>query len=71
MVTVVRRENESFEKLYKRFRKLVEQERIISELKMRSHYMKPSVKKRYKRQRALARLKKKMLKLQKSTKRSA
>ncbi len=55
------RENESFESALKRFRRQCEKEGIISEIKKREHYDKPSVKRKKKalaaRKRALKRLK--------------
>ncbi len=55
------RENESFESALKRFRRQCEKEGIISEIKKREHYDKPSVRRKKKalaaRKRALKRLK--------------
>jgi small subunit ribosomal protein S21 len=42
MVNVVRDSGESFENLFKRFRKGVQQERILKELRERSFFEKPS-----------------------------
>ena len=63
MAEVVGRENESFESLLKRFNKRVQQAGVLSEVKRREHYEKPSIKrkrkeaaKRCKSARALRRL---------------
>ena len=42
MTTVIRRANESFAEFHKRFRKAVQQERIMSEARRRRFYEKPS-----------------------------
>jgi small subunit ribosomal protein S21 len=42
------RENESFENALKKFKKQCEKEGILSEVKKREHYDKPSVKKKKK-----------------------
>jgi small subunit ribosomal protein S21 len=42
------RENDSFENALKRFKKQCEKEGILSEVKKREHYEKPSVKKKKK-----------------------
>jgi len=42
-------ENESFDGLLKRFNRKVQQEGILSELRRREHYEKPSVKRKRKR----------------------
>jgi small subunit ribosomal protein S21 len=42
------RENDSFENALKRFKKQCEKEGILSEIKKREHYEKPSVKKKKK-----------------------
>ena len=49
MASVYRRENETFEKMYKRFKKLVEKERVISIYRRKQYYMKPSEVRRYKK----------------------
>jgi len=46
---VVAGENESFESLLKRFTKRVQQTGILSELRRREHYEKPSMKRKRKR----------------------
>jgi len=46
---VMASENESFESLLKRFNKRVQQTGILSELRRREHYEKPSVKRKRKR----------------------
>ena len=53
-----RYKGEPFEKLFKRFRKLVEQEHILSEFMRKRFYMKPSEYKRYKSMKAELRRKK-------------
>ena len=62
MVTVVRREQETFEKLLKRFKKLVEQEQVISTFMRKSYYMKPSEKRKFKKMKSEMRRKKAELK---------
>ena len=42
MTQVTRRKNESFERLIKRFKKQVQQERILTEVRRRRYYEKPS-----------------------------
>ncbi|MFC1915931.1 30S ribosomal protein S21 [Chloroflexota bacterium] len=49
MAKVVANENESFESLLKRFNKRVQQTGILSELRRREHFEKPSVKRKRKR----------------------
>ncbi len=49
MAKVVASENESFESLLKRFNKRVQQTGILSELRRREHYEKPSVRRKRKR----------------------
>ncbi len=49
MAEVVASENESFDGLLKRFNRKVQQEGILSELRRREHYEKPSVKRKRKR----------------------
>jgi len=44
--------NESLERALKRFKKKMEQEGILKQLKARKHYEKPSVRKKRKRQEA-------------------
>lgn len=56
------KENESFESALKRFKKQCEKAGILSELRKREHYCKPSVKRKRKalaaRKRALKRIRK-------------
>ncbi len=58
-------ENESFEKAFKRFKRIVEKEGILTEVKRRQFYEKPSEKKKRKerqaRKRIIKALKKKSL----------
>ncbi len=49
MAKVVAGQNESFESLLKRFTKRVQQTGILSELRRREHYEKPSMKRKRKR----------------------
>ena len=50
MVTVVKRHpNEPFEKMLKRFKKVVEQEQVVSTFMRKRYYMKPSEKRKYKK----------------------
>ena len=48
MANVVAGDNESFESLLKRFSKKVQQSGILSEIRRREHYEKPSVKRKRK-----------------------
>ena len=48
MPAVIVREGESFESALKRFKKQCEKTGILSEIKKREHYEKPSVKKKKK-----------------------
>lgn len=48
MANVVAGENESFESLLRRFNKRVQQEGILSEVRRREYYEKPSVKRKRK-----------------------
>jgi small subunit ribosomal protein S21 len=61
VMPVVRVGNDSFENALKRFKKQCEKEGILSEIKKREHYEKPSVKKKKKalaaRKKALKRIK--------------
>lgn len=58
MTTVLVRDDESFENALRRFKKLVEKAGVLSEMRKRQHYEKPSVRRKKK---ALA-ARKKMLK---------
>ncbi len=49
MAEVVATVNESFDSLLKRFNRRVQQDGILSELRRREHYEKPSVKRKRKR----------------------
>ncbi|MFQ6122380.1 MAG: 30S ribosomal protein S21 [Dehalococcoidales bacterium] len=49
MAEVVAGENESFDSLLKRFNKRVQQDGILSELRRREHYEKPSVRRKRKK----------------------
>ena len=49
MTEVVASEHESFDSLLKRFNKKVQQHGILSELRRREHYEKPSVRRKRKR----------------------
>ena len=48
MTLVIIRDGESFESALKRFKKLCERTGILSEIKRREHYEKPSVKRKKK-----------------------
>lgn len=48
MAEVVADQNESFESLLRRFSKKVQQEGILSEIRQREHYEKPSIKRKKK-----------------------
>ena len=62
MTFVKIREGESFEQAFRRFKKQVEKAGILSEVKKREHYEKPSIKNKKKqlaaRKRALKKIKK-------------
>ncbi len=64
MPAVIIREGESFESALKRFKKQCEKTGILSEIKKRAHYEKPSVKRKKKilaaKKRALKKLKRTM-----------
>ncbi len=60
MPAVVIREGESFESALKRFKKLCEKTGILSEIKKREHFEKPSVKRKKKMLAAKKRAIKKM-----------
>lgn len=60
MPAVVVREGESFESALKRFKKLCEKTGILSEIKKREHFEKPSVKRKKKMLAAKKRAMKKM-----------
>ncbi len=49
MPTVKVKENESFELAFKRFKRLCEQEKILSEIKKHQRYEKPSEKRKRKK----------------------
>lgn len=49
MANVVVGENESFDSLLKRFNKRVQQDGILSEVRRREHYEKPSVRRKRKK----------------------
>ena len=49
MTEVMAGENESFESLLKRFNKMVQQTGVLSELRRREHYEKPSVRRKRKK----------------------
>ncbi len=48
MTEVVAGENESFDSLLRRFTKRVQQDNVLSEIRRRNHYEKPSVKRKRK-----------------------
>lgn len=48
MANVVAGENESFDSLLKRFNKRVQQDGILSEIRRREHYEKPSIRRKRK-----------------------
>ncbi len=62
-MSIVRiRDNESFEQAFRRFKKSVEKAGLLSEIKKREHFEKPSVRKKKKSIAARKRLLKKMKK---------
>ncbi|MFN3406213.1 MAG: 30S ribosomal protein S21 [Caldimicrobium sp.] len=64
MAGIIVRDGESFEQALKRFKRLVEKTKILSEVKKREFYEKPGVKKRKKIQAAKKKLLKKLKKIQ-------
>jgi small subunit ribosomal protein S21 len=64
MTTVIIRDGESFESALRRFKKQCERTGILSEIKRREHYEKPSVKRKKKilaaKKRALKKLRRRM-----------
>lgn len=62
MAIVKIRDSEGFEQALRRFKKQVEKSGILSEIKKREHYEKPSVRKKKKSMAARKRLLKKMKK---------
>ena len=63
MVTVYRDSHESFESLFKRFRKLVQREKVLSTARRGRYYEKPSVVRKRKAARKLAKSRKTTLKM--------
>ncbi len=61
---IIVRDGESFEQAVKRFKRLVEKTKILSEVKKREFYEKPGVKRRKKVQAAKKKLLKKLKKIQ-------
>lgn len=59
MPSIIIRDGESFEGALKKFKKQVEKSGILSEIRKREHYEKPSVKKKRKAAAARKRLQKK------------
>ncbi|MFQ5802457.1 MAG: 30S ribosomal protein S21 [Candidatus Methylomirabilales bacterium] len=60
MTTVIVREDESFESALRRFKKQVERAGVLSEMRRREHYEKPSVRRKKKALAARKKLLKKM-----------
>jgi len=65
---IIVREGESLEQALKRFKRLVEKTKILSEVKKREFYEKPGVRRRKKMQAARKKLLKKLKKLQQKMK---
>jgi small subunit ribosomal protein S21 len=61
---IIVREGESFEQALKRFKRLVEKTKILSEIKKREYYEKPGVRRRKKQLAVRKKLLKKLKKLQ-------
>jgi len=59
MIEVRVKDNETLERILKRFKRKVEREGILKEVRRRRHYLKPSEEKRRKRREAEKRRKKK------------
>lgn len=68
MAGIIVKEGESFEQALKRFKRLVEKTKILSEIKKREFYEKPGVRRRKKMQAARKKLLKKLKKLQQKLK---
>ncbi len=66
MPGVILSENDNFDYALRKFKKQVEKSGILSELKKRQHYEKPSIQKKKKEAAAKKRLMKKMRKMQMS-----
>ncbi len=64
MVMAMRRDGESFESLYKRFRKKVQQEKVLSEYRHHRFYEKPSQIRKRKAAKKLSKSRKTTLKMQ-------
>lgn len=64
MPAIVVKENESFESALRRFKKQCEKAGILSEIRKREHYEKPSIKRKKKALAARKRMMKKMRKQQ-------
>ncbi|MFZ8831716.1 MAG: 30S ribosomal protein S21 [Thermodesulfobacteriaceae bacterium] len=64
MAGIIVREGESFEQALKRFKRLVEKTKILSEIKKREYYEKPGVRRRKKQLAVRKKLLKKLKKLQ-------
>ena len=62
MVLVVVEENESFEKAFKKFKRIVEKEGILTEVRRRQFYEKPSEKRKRRERQARKRIIKAMKK---------
>ncbi|WP_448587849.1 30S ribosomal protein S21 [Thermocrinis sp.] len=62
MVLVLVGENESFEKAFKKFKRIVEKEGILTEVRRRQFYEKPSEKKKRRERQARKRIVKAMKK---------
>lgn len=63
MVEVIVRSDESFESALKRFKRKCQMEGILTEMKKREHYEKPSVKRKKKEEAAARKLRKRLEKL--------
>ncbi len=68
MVKVVKRENESTEKLIKRFKKAVQEDGLTKELRKREYYRSPSIKRKEKEKEAERRRRKAEAKLKRKSK---
>lgn len=64
MAGIIVREGESFEQALKRFKRLVEKTKILSEIKKREYYEKPGVRRRKKQLAVRKKLLKKLKKIQ-------
>jgi small subunit ribosomal protein S21 len=69
MVSVYRDDGESFESMFKRFRKVVQKEKIRSEVRKRRYYEKPSMTRKRKARKKLIKSRRSTLKAERRMRR--